>query len=57
MVVKKKVMPRKNKNEYNEYMKKYMRDYRKLERDFIRKAKKQLGWTPPKKQKRKRGKR
>lgn len=49
-------MPRKNRNEYNEYMKKYMRDYRKLERNFIRQAKKQLGWIPPKKRARKRGK-
>lgn len=36
-------MPRKNKKEYNKYMKRYMRDYRAYERQLIKMAKKQFG--------------
>lgn len=49
---KKKVMPRKKKSEYNLYMKSYMRNYRRLERDLLRKAKAEFGWKPPRKRKR-----
>jgi hypothetical protein len=31
-------MPRKDKTSYNEYMKSYMIEYRKLERELIRQA-------------------
>ena len=49
-------MPRKNKEKYNEYMKNYMRGQRKIERELLRKAKKEFGWIPLKKRKRKGGK-
>jgi hypothetical protein len=45
-------MPRKKRDEYNAYMKSYMKDYRVLERDLLRKAKKEFGWVQPKKRKR-----
>jgi len=48
-------MPRKKKNEYNDYMKMYMRIYRASERDFIKMAKKHFKWIPPKAKKRKKG--
>ena len=41
-------MPRKNKKEYNDYMKDYMRDYRRSERELLNKAKKLFGWKSPK---------
>jgi hypothetical protein len=45
-------MPIKDKAEYNEYMKHYLPEYRKMEREWLTKAKQQYGWTTPK-QKRK----
>jgi hypothetical protein len=46
-------MPCKDKKKYNAYMRTYLPDYRKQERDLLRKAKIQFGWTPPKNQRRK----
>jgi len=45
-------MPYKDGKKRKEYIKVYMRDYRKRERDLIRLAKQQFGFTIRKKKKR-----
>lgn len=42
-------MPRKDKTEYNNYMSDYMREYRRLERAILKKAKREWGWNTPNK--------
>jgi hypothetical protein len=45
-------MARKNKEQYNEYMRGYLPSYRKQERELLQKAKEQFGWTTPKQKQR-----
>ena len=40
-------MPIKDKLEYNNYMKKYLPEYRKMERELLTKAKTKYGWVTP----------
>jgi hypothetical protein len=40
-------MPIKDKLEYNAYMKKYLPEYRKMERELLTKAKSKYGWVTP----------
>jgi hypothetical protein len=37
-------MPRKDRKEYNAYMRKYLPNYRRQERELLKKAKLQFGW-------------
>lgn len=45
-------MPRKERKAYNDYMRKYLPDYRKEERALLKKAKLQFGWVPPRQKQR-----
>ena len=49
-------MPIKDKAEYNAYMKKYLPEYRKMERLLLTKAKLQYGWSTPKQRRKHNGK-
>ena len=46
-------MPYKKRQAYNAYMRNYLPDYRKQERELLVKAKLQFGWVTPKQKKRK----
>lgn len=46
-------MPYKNKQKYNDYMRSYLPDYRKAERELLVKARKKFGWVTPKAKERK----